>query len=325
MITDGRPDRPPRHRRQPRLDRRRTSPSTPGWARSSPSASWASRRPRVALLSIGEEKGKGDARIQRATELLDAIGPALRGQRRGQGPDPAPGRRRRLRRGPRQRRDQVLRGPVDVHLRPVARRVRAVAPRAAGVPAHAPGHRPDPRRSSTTRGSAARRCSASRDGDHHPRPGQAADGRRSPARSPRPRPGPASRRSSPRRSAARAAGRAGRGSAGRGGGAAGRRRRDRGRVMNGPELTVGRGVIAELVRLAALRGAGRRARRPRRTGLAPRCSVVRRSRVRIRDDRVVVRLWIVARPGQPLGPLTARSGRPSRRPSSACSASSSGR
>jgi glycerol-3-phosphate acyltransferase PlsX len=33
-------------------------------------------RPRVALLSIGEEKGKGDARIQRATELLD--GSALR-------------------------------------------------------------------------------------------------------------------------------------------------------------------------------------------------------------------------------------------------------
>jgi glycerol-3-phosphate acyltransferase PlsX len=28
--------------------------------------------PRIALLSIGEEKGKGDARIQRATELLDA-------------------------------------------------------------------------------------------------------------------------------------------------------------------------------------------------------------------------------------------------------------
>lgn len=30
--------------------------------------------PRVALLSIGEEKGKGDARIARATELLDASG-----------------------------------------------------------------------------------------------------------------------------------------------------------------------------------------------------------------------------------------------------------
>ena len=32
------------------------------------------RRPRVALLSIGEEKGKGDARIQRTTELLDGSG-----------------------------------------------------------------------------------------------------------------------------------------------------------------------------------------------------------------------------------------------------------
>lgn len=31
-------------------------------------------RPRVALLSIGEEKGKGDARIVRATELLDGSG-----------------------------------------------------------------------------------------------------------------------------------------------------------------------------------------------------------------------------------------------------------
>ena len=32
------------------------------------------REPRVALLSIGEEKGKGDLRIQHATELLDASG-----------------------------------------------------------------------------------------------------------------------------------------------------------------------------------------------------------------------------------------------------------
>ena len=30
--------------------------------------------PRIALLSIGEEKGKGDLRIQRATELIDASG-----------------------------------------------------------------------------------------------------------------------------------------------------------------------------------------------------------------------------------------------------------
>ncbi len=30
------------------------------------------RRPRVALLSLGEEKGKGDVRVQKATELIDA-------------------------------------------------------------------------------------------------------------------------------------------------------------------------------------------------------------------------------------------------------------
>ena len=51
----------------------RTSPSTAGWGdlrRARPRR----RDPRVALLSIGEEKGKGDLRIQRATELLDASG-----------------------------------------------------------------------------------------------------------------------------------------------------------------------------------------------------------------------------------------------------------
>ena len=42
--------------------------------------------PRVALLSIGEEKGKGDARIQRATELLDASGLRFVGNVEGQGP-----------------------------------------------------------------------------------------------------------------------------------------------------------------------------------------------------------------------------------------------
>ena len=40
--------------------------------------------PRVALLSIGEEKGKGDARIQRATELLDASGLRFEGNIEGQ-------------------------------------------------------------------------------------------------------------------------------------------------------------------------------------------------------------------------------------------------
>jgi glycerol-3-phosphate acyltransferase PlsX len=39
--------------------------------------------PRVALLSIGEEKGKGDARIQRATELLDGSGLRFEGNVEG--------------------------------------------------------------------------------------------------------------------------------------------------------------------------------------------------------------------------------------------------
>jgi phosphate acyltransferase len=39
--------------------------------------------PRVALLSIGEEKGKGDARIQRATELLDQTGLRFEGNVEG--------------------------------------------------------------------------------------------------------------------------------------------------------------------------------------------------------------------------------------------------
>jgi glycerol-3-phosphate acyltransferase PlsX len=39
--------------------------------------------PRVALLSIGEEKGKGDARIQAATELLDVSGLRFEGNVEG--------------------------------------------------------------------------------------------------------------------------------------------------------------------------------------------------------------------------------------------------
>jgi phosphate acyltransferase len=39
--------------------------------------------PRVALLSIGEEKGKGDARIQRATDLLDQSGLRFEGNIEG--------------------------------------------------------------------------------------------------------------------------------------------------------------------------------------------------------------------------------------------------
>jgi uncharacterized alkaline shock family protein YloU len=75
--------------------------------------------------------------------------------------------------------------------------------------------------------------------------------------------------------------------------------------MSGPELTVGRGVIAELVRLAAIEVPG--VARVGRGGPAWRSMVLGPAvRVRIQDDRVLVRLRIVARPGQALGPLTAQ-------------------
>ena len=74
--------------------------------------------------------------------------------------------------------------------------------------------------------------------------------------------------------------------------------------MTGPELTVGRGVIAELVRLAAFEvpgvvRVGRGGPAWRRLMGGPAVSV------KIRDERVAVRLWVVARPGQALVPLTA--------------------
>jgi len=75
--------------------------------------------------------------------------------------------------------------------------------------------------------------------------------------------------------------------------------------MSGPELTVGRGVIAELVRLAAFEVPG--VARVGRRGPAWRAWLVGRSvRVRVHDDRVQVRIHVVARPGHALGPLTAQ-------------------
>ncbi len=75
--------------------------------------------------------------------------------------------------------------------------------------------------------------------------------------------------------------------------------------MNGPELTVGRGVIAELVRLAAFEvpgvaRVGRGGAAWRRVLGGPAVSV------QVRNDRVLVRLWLVARPGQALGPLAGQ-------------------
>jgi uncharacterized alkaline shock family protein YloU len=75
--------------------------------------------------------------------------------------------------------------------------------------------------------------------------------------------------------------------------------------MSGPELTVGREVIAELVRLAALEVPGvvrvGRGGPPWRGPLSGPAV-----RIRIHDERVLVRLWLVARPGQPLAPLAGQ-------------------
>jgi uncharacterized alkaline shock family protein YloU len=75
--------------------------------------------------------------------------------------------------------------------------------------------------------------------------------------------------------------------------------------VSGPELTVGKGVIAELVRTAAFEvpgvarvGFGGPSWRSWLSGPAV--------RVRVVDERVVVRLRIVARPGHALGPLTGQ-------------------
>jgi uncharacterized alkaline shock family protein YloU len=75
--------------------------------------------------------------------------------------------------------------------------------------------------------------------------------------------------------------------------------------MSGPVLTVGRNVIAELVRTAAFEVPG-----VARVGYGgpPWRSWLGGPSVRVRvvDDRVLVRMRIVARPGHALGPLAAQ-------------------
>jgi uncharacterized alkaline shock family protein YloU len=69
--------------------------------------------------------------------------------------------------------------------------------------------------------------------------------------------------------------------------------------VSGPELTIGRGVIAEMVSLAALEIPG--VARVGRGGPAWRAALAGAAVVtRVSDDGVRVRLWIVARPGQQL-------------------------
>jgi uncharacterized alkaline shock family protein YloU len=75
--------------------------------------------------------------------------------------------------------------------------------------------------------------------------------------------------------------------------------------MTGPVLTVGRGVITDLVRLAALEVSGV-ARVGRGGPIWRRIVGGPAVSVRIRDERVLVRLWVVARPDHALAPLTAQ-------------------
>ena len=72
--------------------------------------------------------------------------------------------------------------------------------------------------------------------------------------------------------------------------------------MTGPDLTVGKGVIAEMVRLAAMEVHG--VARVSRGGPAWRAFLAGPAVVtQLSDAGVRVRLWIVARPGQALEPL----------------------
>ena len=85
--------------------------SSPRWARSTPATASASTEPRVGLLSIGEEPGKGDTLRKEAYELLEAApGHPLHRQRRGPRHHDRRRRRRRHRRLHRQRRAEDARG-----------------------------------------------------------------------------------------------------------------------------------------------------------------------------------------------------------------------
>ena len=74
--------------------------------------------------------------------------------------------------------------------------------------------------------------------------------------------------------------------------------------MSGPILTVEKGVITEMVRLAAFEVPG--VARVGRGGARWRALLGPAVRARLHRDKVEVRLWIVARPGQPLVPLTGQ-------------------
>ena len=262
------------------------------------------RPARRAAVSIGEEKGKGDARIQRATELLDASTLRFVGNVEGQDltkhladvvvTDAVAGNvvikffeglstfifdlwRTEFRRSWRGRLAYLLMRPGIGRIRAIFDYEQAGGSPLLGVKGTV----------IITHGRAKRRmigyaCDVAATTARTRVPELIAEAAR--ARGPRPPP-----------------------TAGRDGRTSGRRRRARrdDRDMSGPELTVGRGVIAELVRLAAFEvpgvarvGHGGPAWRGWLAGPPVASASV--------DDRVLVRLRIVARPGHALEPLTAQ-------------------
>jgi uncharacterized alkaline shock family protein YloU len=73
--------------------------------------------------------------------------------------------------------------------------------------------------------------------------------------------------------------------------------------VSGPELSVGKGVITEMVKLAAFEVPG--VARVGRRGPAWRSSLAGPAiTTQLSDRGVRVRVWLVARPGQALPPLT---------------------
>ena len=288
------PDGPPRHRRQPGLDRRRTSSSTRRWARSSPSASWAwpgrasrccrsarrraratpgsSARPSCStqtdLHFTGNVEGKDLTHHLADVVVCDAVlGNVV---------------------------IKFFEGLSTFIFDLWRARVRAVAARAGWrtcscAPASA-GSGP----SSTTRRSAARRCWA------------CAARSSSPTAGPRRRMVDVRLRGGGDDGADRRPGtdrRVARGSAavGTAGAAARPTPMPPGGVMNGPRADGRAGRHRRARPAGRLRGARRR---PRSAGAVRRgagCIGGPAVSVRIRDDRVLVRLWVVARPGQPLG------------------------
>ena len=132
-------------------------------------------RPRVALLSIGEEKGKGDARIQRATELLDATDLNFTGN--------VEGKDLTTHQADVVVCDAVLGNVVIKFFEGLSTFIfdlwraefEGSARGTAGVRRDAPRHRPDPRHLRLREGRRVAVARGARDGHHHPWPRQAAD------------------------------------------------------------------------------------------------------------------------------------------------------